>query len=432
MNVDKTEILTSVRKFIKKQKSTFTPGETYIMSSGAVWDEDDVSAIVEIALDRWYGGTRYSYEFERHLASFIKQRHVTMCNSGSSANLLAISALMSRQLKGRELKKGDEVITVAAGFPTTVNAIVQNGLVPVFVDVSLPTYNALPHAIEEAISDKTRAIFIAHTLGNPLKTQELRDLADRNELWLVSDCCDALGAEYLNKPLPTFADISTFSFYPAHHISTGEGGAVATDSPLLNKIIHAFRDWGRDCWCLPGKDNTCGKRYGWQLGELPCAFDHKYIFSEIGYNLKATDIQAALGITQMKKLPKFIEARAETWKYYRESFDELKKFFVIPEPTLRSTPSWFGFALTVRDNAPFSRSDIVTFLENNRIGTRMLFAGNLTKQPAYANAHYRVSGALKKTDTIMNNTFWMGVSPVVTPLMREYVVEKMMEFIKSK
>ena len=432
MTPDKTEILSNVRKYIKNEKKVFVPGETYIMSSGATWDEDDVAAIVEIALDRWYGGTKYSYEFERHLAAFIKQRHVTLCNSGSSANLLAISALMSKQLKGRELKKGDEVITVAAGFPTTVNPIVQNGLVPVFVDVSLPTYNALPHAIEEAISDKTRAIFIAHTLGNPLKTQELRDLADRNELWLISDCCDALGSEYLNKPLPTFADISTFSFYPAHHISTGEGGAVSTDSPLLNKIIHSFRDWGKDCWCVPGKDNTCGKRYGWQLGELPCGFDHKYIFSEIGYNLKATDLQAALGITQMKKLPKFIEARKETWDYYRAAFDELKPFFVLPEPTLRSNPSWFGFALTVRDNAPFTRNDLVTYLENNKIGTRMLFAGNLTKQPAYAGVHYRVSGALKKTDTIMNNTFWMGVSPVVTPKMREYVVEKMMEFIKSK
>lgn len=362
----------------------------------------------------------------------LKQRHVTLCNSGSSANLLALSALMSKQLKGRELKKGDEVITVAAGFPTTVNPIVQNGLVPVFVDINLPTYNALPHAIEEAISEKTRAIMIAHTLGNPYKAREVRDLADRNELWVISDCCDGLGATHYDQPLPFWADISTFSFYPAHHISMGEGGAVATNSPLLNKIIRSFRDWGRDCWCDTGKDNTCGKRFGWQLGDLPFGFDHKYIYSEIGYNLKATDLQAALGFSQLKKLPRFIEARNDNWNFYRESFEPLKEFFTLPEPTTHSVPSWFGFMLTIKDNAPFSRRDLVTYLEENKIGTRMLFAGNLTKQPAYKDVKYRISGTLTKADRVMDNGFWLVVFPGITNPMREYVVEKTMEFVRSK
>src|SRR5688572_16634239 len=432
MPMKKDKILSLVEKFINSQEEKFVAGETYVRSSGAVWEADDVVSLVKLALDRWYTDGAYGYEFERFLAAVIKQRHVTLCNSGSSANLLALSALMSKQLKGRELKKGDEVITVAAGFPTTVNPIIQNGLIPVFVDTSLPTYNALPHAIEEAISDKTRAIFIAHTLGNPYKAQEVRDLADRNELWVIADCCDALGAEHLDKPLPWFADISTFSFYPAHHISMGEGGAISTDSPLLNKIIRAFRDWGRDCWCLPGKDNTCGKRFDWQLGDLPCGFDHKYTYSEVGYNLKATDLQASLGVTQIKRLPQFVQARRETWDFYREAFSGLKEFFVLPEATVRSNPSWFGFTLTVREEAPFTRHELVTWLEENKVGTRMLFSGNLTKQPAYAGVNYRVSGALKKTDTVMNHTFWMGVAPIITPPMREYVVEKMMEFVRSK
>lgn len=427
----KDKILALVKKYIDAQEDVFVAGKTYVRTSGASWDSDDVSSLVELALDRWYTDGKYGYEFERYLAGVIRQRHVTLCNSGSSANLLAISALMSKQLKGRELKKGDEVITVAAGFPTTVNPIIQNGLIPVFVDTSLPTYNALPHAIEEAISDKTRAIFIAHTLGNPYKAQEVRDLADRNELWVIADCCDALGAEHLGRPLPSFADISTFSFYPAHHISMGEGGGVSTDSPMLNKIIRAFRDWGRDCWCLPGKDNTCGKRFDWQLGDLPCGFDHKYTYSEVGYNLKATDLQAALGVTQVKKLPKFVEVRRENWSFYRQAFEPLGEFFVLPEPTVRSTPSWFGFTMTVKDSAPFSRLDLITFLEENKVGTRMLFAGNLTKQPAYKDVKYRVSGSLKKTDIVMNQTFWLGVAPIITPPMREYVVEKMMEFKKG-
>lgn len=389
-------------------------------------------ALVDKALDRWYTDGKVAYEFERLMATVLKQRHVTLCNSGSSANLLALSALTSKRLKERQLKKGDEVITVAAGFPTTVNPIVQNGLVPVFVDINLPQYNALPHAIEEAISDKTKAIMIAHTLGNPYKAREIQDLADRNDLWVIGDCCDSLRAEYRDQPLPYWADISTYSFYPAHHISLGEGGAVSTGSPQLNRVIRALRDWGRDCHCEPGKDNTCGKRFGWQLGDLPYGFDHKYIYSEVGYNLKATDLQASLGVGQIKRLPRFIEARNDTWKYYRDNLDDLKEFFILPEPTAYSKPSWFGFMLTVKESAPFSRLDLVTFLEENKIGTRMLFAGNLTKHPAYKDVNYRISGTLHKSDAVSERGFWMGVFPGISPQMREYVVEKFHEFARSK
>lgn len=431
MKTDK--ILNLVRKYIELQKEIFVPGQTYIRTSGACWDSDDVANLVETALvgyDRYYTDGKVSYEFERFLATIVKQRHVSLCNSGSSANLLAISTLMSKQLKGRQLKSGDEVITVACGFPTTVNPIVQNGLIPVFVDIHAPQYNALPNAIEEAISDKTKAIFIAHTLGNPYKAREIREIADRNGLWVIADVCDSLGATHHEQPLPYWADISTFSFYPAHQISLGEGGAVSTDSPLLNKIIRSFRDWGRSCFCPTGKDNTCGKRFGWQLGALPLGFDHKYIYSEIGYNLKATDLQAALGINQLKRLSSLVSARRDNWNFYRESFEDLKEFFILPEPTAYSNPSWFGFMIMVKENAPFSRRDIVTYLEENRIGTRMLFAGNLTKQPAYMGVKYRISDALTVTDRVTNHGFWIGVFPGITKPMQEYVVQKIFEFVK--
>ena len=403
----------------------------YVLSSGVNWDVDDVAAIIEVALSGNWAAGKITHEFERHLATFLKQRHVVMCNSGSSANLLALSALTSKRLGSRALKKGDEVITVSAGFPTTINPIIQNGLVPVFVDISLPSYNALPHAIEEAITDKTKAIMIAHTLGNPYKAQEVRDIADRSGLWVVGDCCDALGSEYEDKPLPYFSDISTYSFYPAHHISTVEGGAVSTNNPMLDKIVKSFMSWGKDCWCPPGKDNTCGKRYDYQLGDLPHGFDHKYIFSEVGYNLKATDLQAAVGVSQIKKISEIIDARRRTWEFYREHFNELEKYFILPEPTYKSNPSWFGFMLSVRDDAPFSRSDLVPFLEENRIGSRMLFAGNAVKHPAYQDIEHIVSGTLHKSDFVMNNGFWIGVSPVVTNKMREYVMSKFLDFCKE-
>lgn len=424
------------RKFIEKKElrnREFTVGQTYIRNSGAIWDAEDVVNLVNVALegfDRNYTDGKYAYEFERLLANFLKQREVSLCNSGSSANLLAMSALTSKKLNGKELKKGDEVITVAAGFPTTVNPIIQNGLVPVFVDIHLPHYNALPNAIEEAISSKTKAIFMAHTLGNPFKAKEIREIAERNGLYLIADCCDALGAEYDGQPLPNWADISTFSFYPAHHISIVEGGAISTNSPMLKKIAESFRDWGRDCWCDTGKDNTCGKRYGWQLGDLPFGFDHKFTYSEIGYNLKTTDLQAAMGIGQIKRLPKLIEARRENWEFYRQVLGDLSEFFILPEPTLNSNPSWFGFMMTVCEDAPFSRRDIVTYLEENKIGTRMLFAGNLARQPAYKDVKYRVSGVLKNSDLVMNNGFWFGVFPGVNHAMREYVADKIFEFVK--
>lgn len=432
MKFSKAKILERIHAYIETEEApNFIAGETYVRTSGASWDADDVVSLVDVALRRWYTDAGTAYEFERYLATVLKQRYVSLCNSGSSANLLAMSALTSKNLKDRALKRGDEVITVACGFPTTVNPIVQCGLVPVFVDVSLPTYNALPHAISEAITDKTKAIFIAHTLGNPFKAEEIRDLADQNGLWLIADCCDALGAEYNGFPLPHWADISTFSFYPAHHISMGEGGALSTNNPMLNKIIRSFRDWGRDCWCATGKDNTCGKRFNWQLGDLPKGFDHKYIYSEIGFNLKATDLQAALGISQIKKLPQFIDTRRRNWEFYWEHLVEYKKYLVLPESTKKGNPSWFGFTITVKEDAPFSRNELVNFLEENKIGTRMLFAGNLTKHPAYTDVKYRVSGTLHKTDLVMNNSFWIGVAPIITRPMQEYVVTKIGEFIEK-
>jgi len=430
--MNKARVLQNVKNYVEKQKpEIFVPGKTVVRTSGAAWDSEDVVALVSNSLDRWYADGVCTHEFERSLATYLRCRHACLCNSGSSANLLAMTALMSKRLNDRALKKGDEVITVAAGFPTTVAPIIQNGLIPVFVDINLPTYNALPHAISEAISDKTKAIFIAHTLGNPYHAKEVREIADQNGLYVIADCCDALGSEYDDMSLPYFADISTFSFYPAHHISTGEGGAVATDSPMLDKIIRSLRGWGRDCWCASGKDNTCGKRFGWQLGDLPEGFDHKYIYSEIGYNLKATEMQAALGTSQLKKLPKFIETRRQNWQYYRRELNGLKKYFMLPEATLNSNPSWFGFLMSVREDAPFSRKDAVVYLEENKIGTRMLFAGNLLKHPAYKDIKHRVSNTLHKTDFAMNQSFWIGVAPVVTPLMREYVVQKLFDFVEK-
>lgn len=417
------------QKYIDSQKELpFVAGKTYVRTSGKSWDGEDIKWVVNSALDAWITDGKDTHEFERSLATYLRCRHACLCNSGSSANLLAMTALMSKRLNDRALKQGDEVIAVAAGFPTTVAPIIQNGLVPVFVDINLPTYNALPHAISEAISEKTKAIFIAHTLGNPYHAREVREIADQNGLYIIADCCDALGSEYDGLPLPHFADISTFSFYPAHHISMGEGGAVATDSPMLDKIIRSLRGWGRDCWCASGKDNTCGKRFGWQLGDLPEGFDHKYIYSEIGYNLKATELQACLGTSQLKKLPKFIEIRKQNWQYYRDELNDLKKYFILPEATLNSNPSWFGFLISVREGAPFSRKDVVTYLEENKIGTRMLFAGNLLKQPAYKDIKHRVCTTLHKTDFVMDQSFWIGVAPVVTPPMREYVVQKFFDF----
>lgn len=343
-------------------------------------------------------------------------------NSGSSANLLALTALTSPKLEDRRLRPGDEVITLAAGFPTTVNPIVQNGLIPVFVDVQVPTYNVDVSLIEGALSDRTRAIMIAHTLGNPFDAAAVKAFADRHHLWLIEDCCDALGSTFEGRKVGTFGDLATVSFYPAHHITMGEGGCVLAEKPLLKTIVESFRDWGRDCWCDPGKANTCGKRFEWELGGLPCGYDHKYIYSHIGYNLKMTDLQAAVGVTQLEKLPRFIEQRKANFQALREGLADMEELFILPQATPGSDPSWFGFPIAVRPGGPLTRNAVIHQLEERKIATRLLFAGNLTRQPAYQNVHYRIAGSLENTDFVMNNVFWIGVYPGIHHDMLDHVL----------
>jgi CDP-6-deoxy-D-xylo-4-hexulose-3-dehydrase len=383
---------------------------------------------VESALDAWFTTGRFAEDFERKLARFVGVRCAALVNSGSSANLLALTALTSPKLGDRRLKPGDEVITVAAGFPTTVNPIIQNRLVPVFVDVTLPTYEIDVTQLEAARSDKTRAIMIAHTLGNVFDLDAVTAFAKKYDLWLIEDCCDALGSTWKGHRVGTFGDIATVSFYPAHHITLGEGGAVLTDKPNLQLIIESFRDWGRDCWCEPGKENTCGKRFDWQLGEMPCGYDHKYIYSHIGYNLKATDMQAALGASQIAKLPDFIERRKQNFRHLFNALQPLQDCLVLPEATLGSDPSWFGFPIGVRESAPFTRHGLVRALESKKIATRLLFGGNLLRQPAYEGCESRAIGDLRNTDFVMNNVFWVGVYPGLTEPMLDYVVETVVGF----
>jgi CDP-6-deoxy-D-xylo-4-hexulose-3-dehydrase len=410
----------------------FVPGETPVPVAGRVFDADDLWHLVDAALDFWLTTGRYAEEFEWEFARFLGVRHAILCNSGSSANLLALSALTSPKLGERRLRPGDEVITVAAGFPTTVNPIVQNGLVPVFVDVELGTYSVDVRHLEEAISPKTRAVMMAHTLGNPFNVEAVLEVVKRHGLWLIEDNCDALGSRYKGRMTGTFGDLATVSFYPAHHITMGEGGCVLTDSPGLKVLVESFRDWGRDCWCAPGKANTCGKRFQWQLGDLPYGYDHKYIYSHIGYNLKATDLQAAVGVAQLKKLPRFIEARKRNWRFLYEHLKPWEEFFILPEPTPGSDPSWFGFALTVRPGAPFTRHELVRYLEERKIATRLLFGGNLTRQPAYQGVAHRVVGGLRNTDLVMERAFWLGVYPGLTEEMLSYVVETIGAFLKER
>jgi CDP-6-deoxy-D-xylo-4-hexulose-3-dehydrase len=354
-----------------------------------------------------------------------------LVNSGSSANLVALSALTSPKLGERRLKPGDEVITVAAGFPTTVNPILQNRLVPVFVDVALPTYEIDANQLEAARSDKTRAVMVAHTLGNVFDLDAMLAFVKKYDLWLIEDCCDALGSTWKGRHVGTFGDIATVSFYPAHHITMGEGGAVLTDKPILQVLIESFRDWGRDCWCHPGKDNTCGKRFDWQLGSLPCGYDHKYTYSHIGYNLKATDMQAALGLSQIEKLPAFIERRKQNFKYLRSALEGLEDCLLLPDATPGSDPSWFGFPIGVRENAPFRRDDLTRALEESKIGTRLLFGGNLLRQPAYQESDYRAIGDLPNTDFVMNQVFWIGVYPGLTQPMLEFIVSVIRTFVTT-
>jgi CDP-6-deoxy-D-xylo-4-hexulose-3-dehydrase len=401
----------------------FVAGQSAVPVSGKVIDASDIQAVVDSALDSWFTTGRFAKDFERKLARFVGVRSASLVNSGSSANLLAISALTSPKLGNRQLKPGDEVITVAAGFPTTVNPIIQNRLVPVFLDVTLPTFQVDTTQLEAALSQKTRAIIIAHTLGNVFDAEAVAAFAQKHDLWLIEDCCDALGSTLKGKNAGTFGDIATVSFYPAHHITMGEGGAVLTDKPVLQVLMDSFRDWGRDCWCEPGKDNTCGKRFDWQLGKLPRGYDHKYTYSHIGYNLKATDMQAALGASQIEKLPYFIERRKENFRILRAALEPYEDVLLLPEATPGSDPSWFGFPLGVRVDAPFTRDDLVSRLEKHKIGTRLLFAGNLVRQPAYEGIDYRVIGDLKNTDFVMRNVLWVGVYPGLTRPMLDYIAE---------
>ncbi|OAA93671.1 lipopolysaccharide biosynthesis protein RfbH [Clostridium coskatii] len=429
------DIINRAGKFYHNKQSTnkFIPGKTYIPASGKVLDENDLANLIDASLDMWLTSGRYADMFEKKFSDFLSVKYCSLVNSGSSANLIALTALTSYKLGEKRLKPGDEVITVAAGFPTTVSPIIQNNLVPVFVDVDLKTYNIKADNIENAISDKTRAIILAHTLGNPFNLNVIMKLAKRYNLWVIEDNCDALGAEYNGKYTGTFGHISTYSFYPAHHITMGEGGAVVTNDLNLHNIIRSIRDWGRDCICSPGRDNFCGKRFSQQHGDLPFGYDHKYVYSHFGYNLKVTDMQAAIGVSQLKKLPKFIKKRRENYKKLYYGLKQFEEHLILPEPTENSEPSWFGFPITIRKNSKFNRNDIINFLEENKIGTRLLFAGNILKQPLFTenNIKYRAIGDLKNTDIVMNNTFWIGVWPGIDDERIKYIIDRFGNYLNK-
>lgn len=407
----------------------FLPGASVVPPSGKVIGAEELKNMVEASLDGWLTTGRFNTEFEKKLAAFIGVKHLITVNSGSSANLVAFNTLTSRKLGDRAIKQGDEVIGVAAGFPTTVNPILQSGAVPVFVDVDRLTHNIDAAKIEAAIGPKTKAIMLAHSLGNPFNLDVVTALCKKYNLWLVEDCCDALGTTYRGQMVGTFGDIATLSFYPAHHITMGEGGAVFTNSDELKTIAESFRDWGRDCYCQPGKDNTCGKRFCQQLGTLPHGYDHKYTYSHLGYNLKITDMQAACGLAQLDKAPQFIQARKDNFVFLKERLKDCAEFVNLPVATEHSDPSWFGFPITLKENCPVTRLDLLTYLDQNKVGTRLLFAGNLTRQPYMIGANYRISGDLTNTDNVMNNTFWIGVQPALTREMLEFASRKIEVFL---
>ncbi len=409
----------------------FTAGETNIPVTGKVFGREELKAATKASLDFWLTSGPYTEKFESRFAKTVGMRHAFMVNSGSSANLLALSSLTSRAHGERALKPGDEVITLAAGFPTTVTPILQNGLVPVYVDVDPETYVALDEQLDAAISPKTKAIMMAHTLGNPFNLDHVQALVKKHNLWLIEDSCDGLGGTYREQQLGTFGDLSTFSFYPAHHITTGEGGAVLIKNVGLKRIVESIRDWGRDCWCPPGCDNTCLKRYEWTLGELPEGYDHKYTYSHLGYNLKSGDIQAAIGLAQLDRLDSFIELRRRNWSYLLNGLKELEEFFVFPKATVNSNPSWFGFALTVKHDSPKTRNEIVQELNKKKIGTRLLFGGNLLRQPAFISTPRRVISDLANTDRVMNDTFWIGVWPGLSIQMLDYMIVTLREILGS-
>jgi CDP-6-deoxy-D-xylo-4-hexulose-3-dehydrase len=411
--------------------SEFVPGESLIPYAGRVFDEREIVNLVDSGLDFWLTTGRFADEFEKSFAKFFGRRHAHLVNSGSSANLLALSCLTSPKLDERPrkwggraaLKPGDEVITVAAGFPTTLNPIIQNRLVPVFVDITVPTYNIDVSRLEDALSERTAAVMVAHTLGNPFDLDAVTAFAQRHHLWLIEDCCDAVGSTYKGRNVGTFGDLATVSFYPAHHMTMGEGGAVIEDRGLLKMLIDSYRDWGRDCWCDPGKSNTCGKRFGWEQGELPHGYDHKYTYSHIGYNLKVTDMQAAVGLAQLDKVESFIAARRRNFALLYERLADMEEFLILPQATEGADPSWFGFPMAVREGAPFTRAQAINHLESRRISTRLLFGGNLIRQPAYLGIERRVVGDLTNTDFVMNNVFWIGVYPGLTLPMIDYMAE---------
>jgi CDP-6-deoxy-D-xylo-4-hexulose-3-dehydrase len=418
--------------FDGRAPETFTPGKTYIPCSGKVIDGDDLVHLVDASLDLWLTTGRYAADFEQRIAHRFGVKYAALTTSGSSANLLAFSALTSPKLHANRIEPGSEIITVAAGFPTTVAPIVQNRCIPVFVDVDLATANIDAGRLSEALTPKTRGIMLAHTLGNPFDLDTVVAFARENDLYLIEDCCDALGATYRDRSVGSFGDVATVSFYPAHQITMGEGGVVLTNRASTYKLLQSYRDWGRDCWCEPGKDNTCGKRFGWKLGRLPHGYDHKYTYSHIGYNMKVTDMQAAIGVSQLAKADIFVSKRRENFAAYTRAFvDEgFDEHFILPQATAHSNPSWFGFLLTIHKDSPLKRNDVVRFLEDHKIGTRQLFAGNLTKQPAFKDVEYRISGSLHTTDQIMNDSFWIGVWPGIGPEQRSYVVETFRKMMK--
>jgi len=429
MNKEKLrkEILKLVNQYgsMDSDTSLFKEGESTIPPSGKVIGGNELEMMTDAVLDGWLTTGRFNEKFEKKLGEYLSVKHVLTTNSGSSANLLAFTALTSPKLGDRAIQPGDEVITVAAGFPTTVNPMLQNNCVPVFVDVDIPTYNINTDLLEEAYSKKTKAVMIAHTLGNPYNLKAVKAFTEKYNLWLIEDCCDALGSEYNGQRVGSFGDIGTLSFYPAHHITMGEGGAVFTNNSELRKCIESFRDWGRDCYCQPGCDNTCGKRFSWQLGDLPSGYDHKYTYSHLGYNLKITDMQAACGLAQLDQVDEFVQTRKDNFSYLTEKLQNLTDYLILPEATENSTPSWFGFPITIKQNAGTSRLMLLKYLDQYNIGTRLLFAGNLTKQPYFEGRKYRIVGNLVNTDIIMNQSFWLGVYPGLCNEQLDYIVDRL-------
>lgn len=429
------EILDKVKQFYleehKAKQERFEPGKDVVTFAAKVYDEEELINLVDASLDFWLTTGRYAEEFEREFAEFTGHRYCLLTTSGSSANLLALSAFTSPKLGARRLVQGDEVITVAAGFPTTVNPIIQNGLIPVFIDVEIGTYNIKVDHLESALSEKTKAIMVAHTLGNPFDLEAVMAFAKKHKLYVIEDCCDALGSTYNGQNVGAFGDAATVSFYPAHHMTMGEGGAVLVNNLQYERIVRSMRDWGRDCYCEPGVNDTCGKRFSMQFGTLPQGYDHKYVYSHIGYNLKVTDMQAAVGLAQLKKVPQFIEKRKENFKILYAALERFRDYLILPEATKNSDPSWFAFPITVKDNDKFTKNEIVEFLEKHKILTRQLFAGNIIRQPAYENVNYRVVGDLANTDYIMKNTFFIGVYPGIDQRKQAYILDTFAKFFEA-